>query len=177
MVCVTFVCVTFFVCNVLCVWCFCVVLCVWCLCACVMFLCVRFCVCVWCLCVVCNVLCVWCFSVCDVCVLCVCLYVCLCVCVCMCVCVCVWCLCCSCPPHLQLTRNNLSIYQPTNAPNVIQLVTSVKTVTCFGTGVPFSGSCTVWSERRCALRLRYGDLAVSIEVAFAVCCCLTVFSC
>jgi hypothetical protein len=36
---------------------------------------------------------------------------------------------------------------------------------------------TVRSESRCALRLRYVDLAVSTEVAVAVCCCLTVFSC
>jgi hypothetical protein len=36
---------------------------------------------------------------------------------------------------------------------------------------------TVRSESRCALRLRYVGLVVSIEVAVAVCCCLTVFSC
>jgi hypothetical protein len=36
---------------------------------------------------------------------------------------------------------------------------------------------TVRSESRCALRLRYVDLVVSIEVAVAVCCCFTVFSC
>jgi hypothetical protein len=36
---------------------------------------------------------------------------------------------------------------------------------------------TVRSESRCALRLRYVDLVVSIEVAFEVCCCFTVFSC
>jgi hypothetical protein len=35
----------------------------------------------------------------------------------------------------------------------------------------------VRSESRCALTLRYVDLAVSIEVAVAVCYCLTVFSC
>jgi hypothetical protein len=33
------------------------------------------------------------------------------------------------------------------------------------------------SESRCALRLRYVDLVVSIEVAVEVCCCFTVFSC
>jgi hypothetical protein len=36
---------------------------------------------------------------------------------------------------------------------------------------------TVRSESRCALKLRYVDLVVSIEVAVEVCCCLTVFSC
>jgi hypothetical protein len=36
---------------------------------------------------------------------------------------------------------------------------------------------TVRSESCCALRLRYVDLVVSIEVAVAMCCCLTVFSC
>jgi hypothetical protein len=36
---------------------------------------------------------------------------------------------------------------------------------------------TVRSESRCALRLRYVDLVVSIEVAAKVCCCFTVFSC
>jgi hypothetical protein len=36
---------------------------------------------------------------------------------------------------------------------------------------------TVCSESRCALRLRYADLVVSIEVAVEVCCCLTVLSC
>jgi hypothetical protein len=35
----------------------------------------------------------------------------------------------------------------------------------------------VRSEIRCALRLRYVDLVVSIEVAVEVCCCFTVFSC
>jgi hypothetical protein len=35
----------------------------------------------------------------------------------------------------------------------------------------------VRSESRCALRLRYVDLVVCIEVAVEVCCCLTVFSC
>jgi hypothetical protein len=35
---------------------------------------------------------------------------------------------------------------------------------------------TVRSESRCALRLRYVHLVVSIEVAVEVCCCLTVFS-
>jgi hypothetical protein len=36
----------------------------------------------------------------------------------------------------------------------------------------------VRSESRCALRLRYVDLVVSIEVAVDVCCCcFTVFSC
>jgi hypothetical protein len=33
------------------------------------------------------------------------------------------------------------------------------------------------SESRCALRLQYVDLVVSIEVAIEVCCCFTVFSC
>jgi hypothetical protein len=36
---------------------------------------------------------------------------------------------------------------------------------------------TVRSESRCALRLRYEDLVVSIEVAVEVCCCFTVFRC
>jgi hypothetical protein len=36
---------------------------------------------------------------------------------------------------------------------------------------------TVRSESRCALRLRYVDLIVSIEVAIEVCCCFTEFSC
>jgi hypothetical protein len=36
---------------------------------------------------------------------------------------------------------------------------------------------TVRSESRCALRLRYVDLVVSVEVAFEVCRCFTVFSC
>jgi hypothetical protein len=36
---------------------------------------------------------------------------------------------------------------------------------------------TVRSESRCAIRLRYVDLVVSIEVAAVVCFCLTVFSC
>jgi hypothetical protein len=36
---------------------------------------------------------------------------------------------------------------------------------------------TVRSESRCALRLRYVDLVVSIEVAVEVCCSFTVFSC
>jgi hypothetical protein len=43
-----------------------------------------------------------------------------------------------------------------------------------------SGICsygTAHSESRCALRLRYIDLFVNIEVAVAVCCCFTVFSC
>jgi hypothetical protein len=35
----------------------------------------------------------------------------------------------------------------------------------------------VCSESRCALRLGYVDLVVSIEVAVEVCCCFTVFSC
>jgi hypothetical protein len=38
-------------------------------------------------------------------------------------------------------------------------------------------SSAVRSESRCALRLRYVDLVVSIEVAVEVCCCFTVFSC
>jgi hypothetical protein len=36
---------------------------------------------------------------------------------------------------------------------------------------------TVRSESRSALRLRYVDSVVSIEVAVEVCCCFTVFSC
>jgi hypothetical protein len=36
---------------------------------------------------------------------------------------------------------------------------------------------TVRSESHSALRLRYVDLVVSIEVAVEVCCCFTVFSC
>jgi hypothetical protein len=36
---------------------------------------------------------------------------------------------------------------------------------------------TVRSESRCALRLRYVDLFVNIEVAVEVCCCFTVLSC
>jgi hypothetical protein len=36
---------------------------------------------------------------------------------------------------------------------------------------------TVRSESRYALRLRYVDLVVSIEVTVEVCCCFTVFSC
>jgi hypothetical protein len=36
---------------------------------------------------------------------------------------------------------------------------------------------TVRSEFRCALRLRYVDLVVSIEVVVELCCCFTVFSC
>jgi hypothetical protein len=36
---------------------------------------------------------------------------------------------------------------------------------------------TVRSESHCALRLRYVDLVVSIEVAVKVCCCFSVFSC
>jgi hypothetical protein len=36
---------------------------------------------------------------------------------------------------------------------------------------------TVRSGSRCALRLRYVDVGVSIEVAIVVCCCFTVFSC
>jgi hypothetical protein len=35
---------------------------------------------------------------------------------------------------------------------------------------------TVRSKIRCALRLRYVDLVVSIEVAVEVCCCFTVIS-
>jgi hypothetical protein len=35
---------------------------------------------------------------------------------------------------------------------------------------------TVRSKSRCTLRLRYVDLVVSIEVAFEVCCCFTLFS-
>jgi hypothetical protein len=40
-----------------------------------------------------------------------------------------------------------------------------------------SGRTTVRSESHCALRLRYVDLVVSIEVAVEMCCCFTVFSC
>jgi hypothetical protein len=36
---------------------------------------------------------------------------------------------------------------------------------------------TVRSESRCALRLRYVDLVVSIEIAVAVCCYFNVLSC
>jgi hypothetical protein len=36
---------------------------------------------------------------------------------------------------------------------------------------------TLRSESRCALKLRYVDLVVSIEVAVELCCCSTVFSC
>jgi hypothetical protein len=35
---------------------------------------------------------------------------------------------------------------------------------------------TVRSESRCALRLRYVALVVSIEVAVEVCCCVTIKS-
>jgi hypothetical protein len=35
---------------------------------------------------------------------------------------------------------------------------------------------TVRSESRCALRIRYIDLVVSIEFAVEVCCCFTKFS-
>jgi hypothetical protein len=35
----------------------------------------------------------------------------------------------------------------------------------------------VCSESRCALRLRYVNLVVSIEVSIDVCRCFTVFSC
>ena len=38
-------------------------------------------------------------------------------------------------------------------------------------------SCTVRSESHCALRLRYVDLVVSIEVAVEVCCCCVTFHC
>jgi hypothetical protein len=36
---------------------------------------------------------------------------------------------------------------------------------------------TVHSESHCALRLRYIDLLVSIEVAVEVCCCCVTFHC
>jgi hypothetical protein len=36
---------------------------------------------------------------------------------------------------------------------------------------------TVHSESCCALRLRYVDMVVSIEVAVKVCCCFAVLSC
>jgi hypothetical protein len=42
---------------------------------------------------------------------------------------------------------------------------------------PFKIHNTVRSESRCALRLRYVDFVVSIEVAVEVCYCVTVFSC
>ena len=38
-------------------------------------------------------------------------------------------------------------------------------------------SYTVRSESHCALRLRYVDLVVSIEVAVEVCCCCVTFRC
>jgi hypothetical protein len=41
----------------------------------------------------------------------------------------------------------------------------------------YSLSNTVCSESRCAPRLRYVNLIVSIKVAIEVCCCFTVFSC
>jgi hypothetical protein len=47
----------------------------------------------------------------------------------------------------------------------------------WGKGVSFPMPNTVRSESRCSLRLRYVDFVVSIEVAVAVCCCFTVFSC
>jgi hypothetical protein len=40
-----------------------------------------------------------------------------------------------------------------------------------------AGFYTVRSESRCALRLRYVDMVVSIEVVVEVCRCFTVFSC
>jgi hypothetical protein len=42
---------------------------------------------------------------------------------------------------------------------------------------PFKIHNTVRSESRCAFRLRYVDLVVSIEVSVEVCYCVTVFSC
>jgi hypothetical protein len=36
---------------------------------------------------------------------------------------------------------------------------------------------TVRSESRCALRLWYVDLVISVEVSVEVCCCFTVLSC
>jgi hypothetical protein len=39
------------------------------------------------------------------------------------------------------------------------------------------GEGSVLSESRCALRPRYVDLVVSIEVTVEVCSCFTVFSC
>jgi hypothetical protein len=36
---------------------------------------------------------------------------------------------------------------------------------------------TACLESRCALRLWYVDLVVSVEVPIEVCCCFTVFSC
>jgi hypothetical protein len=51
--------------------------------------------------------------------------------------------------------------------------------TTFTTGREFEikQSGTVSSESRCALRLPYVDLVVSIEAAAELCCCFTVFSC
>jgi hypothetical protein len=43
--------------------------------------------------------------------------------------------------------------------------------------IDFNDWNTVRSESRRALRLRYVDLVVSIEVAVEVCCCFTVISC
>jgi hypothetical protein len=36
---------------------------------------------------------------------------------------------------------------------------------------------TVRSESRCALRLLYVDLVVSVEISVEVCCCFTALSC
>jgi hypothetical protein len=40
-----------------------------------------------------------------------------------------------------------------------------------------NASSTVHMESRYALRLRYVDLVVSVEVAVEVCCCFAVFGC
>jgi hypothetical protein len=40
----------------------------------------------------------------------------------------------------------------------------------------FKDESTVRSVSRCAVRLRYVDLVVSIEFAVEVCCCFTAFS-
>ena len=41
----------------------------------------------------------------------------------------------------------------------------------------YSCSSTVRSENHCAIRLRYVELVVSIEVAVEVCCCCVTFRC
>jgi hypothetical protein len=48
----------------------------------------------------------------------------------------------------------------------------------FSVKLSIFGACnTVRSESHCALRLRYLDLVVSIEVSVEACCCFTVFNC
>jgi hypothetical protein len=59
--------------------------------------------------------------------------------------------------------------------NVTTKAAAVATATI--TTTPTTLITTVCSESRFALRLRYVDLVVSIEVAVEVCCCFTVFSC